>query len=154
MAKKKKRKMPTERAMQFIRARGGYVDKCERWQNAPHLPGGGVRKDLFGIIDLIELREIGPDQWQMVGIQCSGETNIAAHVTKIENNEFAVPWLLSGALIEVWAFKKRIVGKQNRYDLVVRPITLPETEPADGKVIPVTFFDESTPTKPKTHATN
>lgn len=135
--------------MEYIRNHGGIVDKCERWQNAPHLPGGGVRKDLFGIIDLIALREKPDGSWQMVGIQCSGETNIAAHVTKIEESEYAVPWLLTGALIEVWAFKKRIIGRQNRYELVVREITIPEIEPEDGKVIVPDFLDIETTTESK-----
>lgn len=126
---KRTTKLPAQRTLEYIRKEcpGVFIDKCERWIAAPNLPGGGIRKDLFGILDLIAIRDN-----RIVGIQCSGITGVSEHVKKIEESDAAIPWIMAGGLIEVWAFKKVPHGKQFRYEPKIVPITIPVvTQPTE-----------------------
>lgn len=142
-----KRKLPTQRVLEYLRKEYPdiYVDKVERWipdrrattpgQEGNARPGGGVRKDLFGIIDLIAIRDN-----RIVGIQCSGYTAIKEHVDKIESAPATIPWLLAGGLIEVWAFKKTKEGNVNRYTPKVVTVTIPHSaEPQKPKPVTELF---------------
>lgn len=129
------KKRPTQRTLDYIREHypDAFIDKVERWIASEKLPGGGVRKDLFGIIDLVAIRE-----GKIVGIQCSGYTAIKKHVDKIEEAPEAMAWLLAGGILEVWGFKKTRIGKQIRYLPKVVPVTIPQIPTNPEKPKPVT----------------
>ena len=51
-----KRILMSQRAMSIARKNDWRCAKAEQWIAAPHMPGGGVRRDLFGWMDLIVLK--------------------------------------------------------------------------------------------------
>lgn len=57
--------------------------------------------DLFNFIDVVALL---PDR--ILGIQACGETDFNAHVAKIEAAPLLPAWLATGALIEIWSWRK------------------------------------------------
>ena len=100
-ARKRSRTTPTQRTLKSIRDSGGIADVTERWIAIPKHPAGGVRRDLFNFIDLIRL------DGTVTGIQCTaagGSTRIAK--IKNECRDAAIAWLMAGARIEVWAWRK------------------------------------------------
>lgn len=72
---------PTELSLRQLRAEGWTVDVCERW-----VPGGpgmsGRRRDLFGMLDLLALRD-----GRTMGVQTTSHTNVAARLTKMTDDE-------------------------------------------------------------------
>ena len=113
---------PTQRTIRALRDQGRRCDIVERFiaQAGPY----GVRKDLFGIIDIIAL---DPERG-IVGIQSCGEA-FAAHERKIleEGWEAAVDWLKSGGKLELWGWRKLLVkrgGKAVRWTPRIREFTL------------------------------
>jgi hypothetical protein len=97
---------PTQRTKKELRSRGLECDIAERYlQHAIRGDGGrGVRKDLFGIIDIIAL-----DPYRgVVGVQSTGQA-FSDHFKKItiEKKEEAIKWLCTpGAVLELWGWRK------------------------------------------------
>lgn len=60
-----------------MRERGFHAEVTERW-----IPGANVRRDLFGFIDILCLGDTG----DLVGVQSTSASNIAARVTKISDS--------------------------------------------------------------------
>lgn len=73
---------PTERSLKHWRGLGYLVDVVERW-----IPRARIRRDLFGIIDLVAI-----GCGETVGIQCTSRGNVSARVRKIADAE-ALPIL-------------------------------------------------------------
>lgn len=102
---------PTQRTLQRCRDNGWEADVCERWVPIKNHPGGGVRKDLFGFIDVLVL---GDDE--TLAIQATSGSNGNARVIKIttECRKQAISWIRNGNKIQVWAWrklKKKVDGK-------------------------------------------
>ena len=72
---------PTELSLRYLRNAGWMVDVCERWVPNPGHPGGGQRRDLFGLVDLVAVRGR-----QTMGVQTTSHTNFNAHVTKLTDD--------------------------------------------------------------------
>lgn len=73
---------PTQLSLRHLREEGWLVDICERW--VPSFGGGGVRKDLFGMIDLVALRgDI------TLGVQTTNHTNVSGRLAKMRDAEHA-----------------------------------------------------------------
>lgn len=96
---------PTERTLAELRKRKISADICERWLPHVHRGGGGfgVRRDLFGWIDIIAIcprRGVG-------AVQSTG-TDFAAHWRKLTEKRAAKvrEWLESGAWAELWGWRK------------------------------------------------
>ena len=89
---------PTQRTMKALRDKGYKTGIVERW-----IMGARVRKDLFGFIDGIAIRDKEILGWQA----CAG-SGLAAHVTKIRETckLEAQAWLEAGGKIEVWGWSK------------------------------------------------
>jgi hypothetical protein len=71
---------PTALSLRLLRAEGWLVDVCERW-----IPSGGVgqiRKDLFGLIDLVAVRDSST-----MGVQTTSHTNVNARLNKMSDEE-------------------------------------------------------------------
>ena len=73
----------------MLRKQGWTAEVVERFVPAPHLPGGGHRKDYLGIIDIIALA--GPFTF---GVQSCGEA-FSEHAHKILESDGALAWLES-----------------------------------------------------------
>lgn len=112
----------TPRSLKKLRESGDYylVEKVERWQQSPGRPGGGVRQDLFGIIDILA---IGKGVTMGVQVTSAGQftahlRSIAALTTEIDGVEYSRARLIleAGWRLEVHGWEK--VGrlwKMTRY---------------------------------------
>ena len=118
---------PTQRTLRAQRDEGRICAISEKW--IPFSPGPGVRKDLFGFIDVVVLdpeRGIG-------GIQCCG-SDFKKHVDRLldsECTENVIEWLKSGGFVEVWGWREVKVkrgGKAMRWMPREREITLEDFE--------------------------
>jgi hypothetical protein len=73
---------PTELSLRHLRAEGWLVDVCERWVPNPSHPGGGQRRDLFGLVDLVAIRGT-----QTMGVQTTTHVNVSAHLMKMTDDD-------------------------------------------------------------------
>ena len=104
---------PTERTLAELKKRGMKSGVTERWISQVWVGNGqrGIRKDLFGIIDIIAL-----DQKRgIVGVQSTGN-DFSGHDKKImeEKRQETIDWLSTpGAYLELWAWRKikKVKGK-------------------------------------------
>lgn len=71
----------TKLSLDYLRGLGYVVDVVERWVPAA---GGGqqVRRDLFGILDLVALRD-----GETLGVQTTTKGELARHARKIAESE-------------------------------------------------------------------
>ena len=76
----------TQRTLKYLRDQGLTAGIVERWMPNPKHPAGGVRKDLFGIIDIIA---IGPEK--TMGVQSCG-SDFAEHDRLILGNATSRLW--------------------------------------------------------------
>lgn len=86
--------------------------------------GARVRKDLFGIIDMIAIK-----QGRVLGVQSTGPSGRKAHMTTLvrTERESTRDWLESGAYLWLVSWKKTPrgpSGKSFRYEPVIDEITL------------------------------
>ena len=82
---------PTQRTLKELRDKGLIVDIVERWIPNYGTPGGGFRKDLFSIIDIIVL-DI-PEKC-VIGVQSTGSA-FSEHIRKMtgEQAQNCIYWL-------------------------------------------------------------
>lgn len=73
---------PTQLSLRHLRDEGWMVDVCERW--VPSGMGQQVRKDLFGMIDLVAVRE-----GETMGVQTTSASNASSRVAKMSDAEHA-----------------------------------------------------------------
>jgi hypothetical protein len=74
---------PTQLSLRLLRDDGWLVDVCERW--VPNGSLGGSRKDLFGLLDLVALKDD-----TTMGVQTTSHTNVNARLNKIQDEEHQV----------------------------------------------------------------
>ena len=90
---------PTQRTLEHLRAAGyPLVQVVERWN-----PRAKVRQDLFGIVDVLAVNEVG-----IVAVQTTSASNVAARITKITDSP-ALPILRKAGirvLVHGWAKRK------------------------------------------------
>ena len=87
------------------------VGRTEQWLPVASMPGGGVRRDLFGWMDLLLLRPsmdiIGIEA---VGIQACAMTDRSRHLEKLRATDLShliAMWLDAPARgAELWAWRK------------------------------------------------
>jgi hypothetical protein len=88
---------PTARSLAYLREHGYVAAIVERW-----IPGANVRRDLFGILDLVAIRD-----GETVGVQVTSGSNVAARIRKIEDSP-ALPHLrAAGWRLLVHGWRKR-----------------------------------------------
>jgi hypothetical protein len=93
---------PTSRSLEEMRGRGyELVDVVERW-----IPGANIRKDLFGIGDLLC---VGPG---VTVVQTTSASNVAARIAKIANSDAVAPLRRAGIRILVHGWRK-VNGRWN-----------------------------------------
>ena len=96
---------PTQRSIAHCKKMGWLAGVVERWLLAPGHPAGGVRKDLFGFIDMIVLDGKGGT----LGVQATSSSNLSGRWHKVQQECFSAAdrWLREGNRIEVWGWAKR-----------------------------------------------
>ncbi len=109
----------TQRTLKALKEEGAYCDIVERYiKDAGPLKftvvkgkrigkRTGVRKDLFGIIDIIALY---PNRKKICGIQSCGQA-FSEHKKKILSNFYTLSWLRYADL-ELWGWRKLKKGKR------------------------------------------
>jgi len=116
---------PTQRTLRELRNQGRLVDVVERWTPIPTLPSKGIRRDLFGFIDLIAL----DPRRGIIGIQSFG-SSFSEHIRKIMDSEITdnvIEWLKADGKLELWGWRKvklKRGGKALRWQPRIREITL------------------------------
>ena len=104
--------------------RTAHVQVVEHWVSVPSMPGGGVRRDLFHVLDLVQLEKgVSPDERRTVGIQVCAAPSLSARQAKIE----AAPALLdlwrAGWAIRVHGWRKTGArGKRKTWACLIREI--------------------------------
>lgn len=68
---------PTQLTLRLLREEGWLAEVVERW-----VPGANIRKDLFGWVDIVALRD-----GETLAVQCTSYTNISARVKKIAESD-------------------------------------------------------------------
>jgi len=100
---------PTERTLERLRRAGMRADVVERWIPNPGHPAGGVRRDLFGVIDIVALDPVRG----VVGIQSTGLGYSEHYVQLVTDKRAQVRvWLsVPGTAFELWGWKRRKVKR-------------------------------------------
>ena len=93
---------PTQRALWHLRDDGWTAQVVERWNQYAK-----VRQDLFGVIDIVAMRE----GTGILGVQATSGSNHSTRVKKIIASTEAHVWVKSGAELWVMSFEK----KKGRY---------------------------------------
>ena len=94
---------PTQRSLKHLKAQGYRVAVVERWN-----PFARIRQDLFGIIDLLAVRD-----GETLAVQTTSAGNVSARVRKIAEADATPDIRKAGWRILVHGWRK--VG--NRYQL-------------------------------------
>lgn len=111
---------PTQRTLRALRAQGRVCGIVEKWNAHDR-----IRKDLFGIIDIIAL---DPERG-VVGVQSTGQ-DFAGHHRKLteEKAQECIHWLETpGTVLELWGWRKIKVkrgGKAKIWEPRIRVYTL------------------------------
>lgn len=90
---------PTARTLEWLRKEGYTAQVVERWN-----PYAKVRVDLFGIIDVVALKEGAPG---VLGVQATSTSNVSARVTKCQASPHLKLWTGAGNKMEVHGWAKR-----------------------------------------------
>jgi len=110
---------PTQRTLRELKKLYNHVDIVERW-----IPGANIRKDLFGIIDIIALDSARG----IIGVQSTGSA-FSAHWEKltVSHVDSTRRWLEVGGVLELWGWRKVKVkrgGKAEVWEPRIAVITL------------------------------
>lgn len=103
---------PTSRTLDYCRNVGWTPAVTERWN-----PHAMIRQDLYGFLDLVVL----DGKPGLLGIQATTQSNAAARMEKIQQEERAKKWLAAGLRVEVWGWRK-IKGNTKRLHWAVRRV--------------------------------
>lgn len=68
---------PTQLTLRYLRENGWLAEVVERW-----VPGANIRKDLFGFVDIVALRD-----GETLAVQATSYSNISARVNKIADSD-------------------------------------------------------------------
>ena len=113
----------TQRTMALLKKDGMMCQVVEKW--VKFKGGGGVRKDLFGIIDVLAISE----ERGILGVQVcsmSGRTDHIKKITIVKRDETRA-WLCSGGDLELHSWRKLKVkrgGKAMRWTPDITNITI------------------------------
>lgn len=86
---------PTERTLIRLRAEGWVPDICER-RLTPI-----IKKDLFGLLDIIALRGK-----EILGVQCTTLSHVGERIKKFAASENTSKLRDAGFRLEVWGWRK------------------------------------------------
>lgn len=134
---------PTARSLKLLRSWGLVPAVVECW-----IPGVNLRRDLFGIFDVIALN---PVEGFVLGVQCTSEGNISSRVKKVQASPFIRAWLRSGCTAEVWGWGRhggrwevrRVEINVNDLQAVETVQLTPQRRRGGRRAIQKGLFDES-----------
>lgn len=92
---------PTSRSLDHLRKAGYLADVVEKW-----VPGANIRKDLFGFIDILAVRE-----GEVVGVQATSGSNVAARIRKIAEHDNVAAVRKANIRILVHGWTKNAAGR-------------------------------------------
>jgi hypothetical protein len=100
--RKKSKTSPTQRTLKFLRRQGcELVAVTEKWN--PYMNGGrGGRQDLYGIIDVLAVKD-----GQVIAVQCCS-TDVSGHINKMVEATFKNPETETECLVLPALFKAKI----------------------------------------------
>lgn len=124
------RASPTQRSLAHLRKQGYTCAVVEKWNPHAH-----IRQDLFGCIDIVALSVIRLDQGtvgDILGIQATSATNLAARRTKSLAEPRLRTWLEAGGSfwLHAWS-KKGARGKRKLWTLTEEEIALADLPALD-----------------------
>jgi hypothetical protein len=93
---------PTELSLKLLRSKGYTAQVVEHWNAFAR-----IRQDLFGIIDIVAVKE---GEWGVLGVQTTSKSNITARLKKAGINKHLLVWYKSGNNFEVHGWGK-VKGK-------------------------------------------
>ena len=94
----------TAKTMKMLRDDGWFVEKVEYWNAFAKR-----RKDLFGIIDVVAIKEGEPG---VLGIQVTSKANISARKKKAKEAPELAAWLSCGNRFVVHGWFLRATGRR------------------------------------------
>ena len=109
------RTTPTQRTLALLKKRGWTAAVVEKWIPIPNSPAGGIRRDLFGGIDVIALNPEAGWTRRIHGIQCCAASGLAAHRDKLRAEPRMKLWIEAGGCLEIHAWRK--VGARGKRKL-------------------------------------
>jgi len=89
---------PTQRTLKYLRDNGFVCGIVERFISA--YARHGIRIDLFGIIDIIAIKD-----GEIRGVQSCGQA-FSEHNKKILASENSVKWIRSGGILQLIGWRK------------------------------------------------
>lgn len=92
---------PTSRTLKYLRDDGWTAEVVEKW-----IPGANIRKDLFGFIDVMAIRDD-----ETLAVQVTSGGNVSARIKKIEDIETLAAVRKAGWGIEVHGWRKNAKGR-------------------------------------------
>jgi hypothetical protein len=95
---------PTARTLTLLRRRGYLTDVVERFIAGAGERGQGIRRNLFGCIDVVA---IGIDEPGVLGIQATTIGHVAHRLAKARGRPELRTWLAAGNRFEVWGWARR-----------------------------------------------
>lgn len=121
---------PVERTLHELRKKGYLASITERFIHNLKVPAG-VRSDTFNLFDILALSPA--PGYKIIGVQVCRGNDYSAHVRKICNqySNNAKWFLKSGALLEIWAWRKLVVrrgGKARVWKPKIKQITIDDLE--------------------------
>ena len=87
---------PTQLTLRKLREEGWLCEVVERW-----VPGANIRKDLFGWIDIVALRD-----GETLAVQCTSYSNISTRSKKIAESDSIAQVRKAGWSIWVMGWRK------------------------------------------------
>ena len=108
---------PTQRTIAYLKNQGIICGVVERWIPNPRMPGGGIRRDLFGFIDIISISKADG----IMGIQSCGQ-DFSGHYKKIteEKADEVAAWLDSGGKLQLVSWR-RVKAKRGGKLMIWQP---------------------------------
>ena len=92
---------PTQRSLKHLREDGWLAEVVERW-----IPQARKRKDLFGFVDIVALRDD-----TTLGVQVTSGSNVSARVHKIADSDLVGAVRCAGWAIHVHGWRKNSKGR-------------------------------------------
>jgi len=92
---------PTARSLKHLRAAGYLAEVVEKW-----IPGANCRRDLFGILDILAIRE-----GEVIGVQATSGGNVASRIDKIAEHPNVGAVRKAGVRILVHGWRKAANGR-------------------------------------------
>ena len=106
---------PTARTKRYLEKQGCVVEVVEKWIPIAKHPGGGIRRDLFDVIDILCVRparlstnvHVEQRSHGLIAIQSTSGSNHTARVKKALASHKLRLFLMTGNQFEIWSWSKK-----------------------------------------------